>query len=102
MPVESAADRAAFFSTAEFAVVAQIAPKGRLAYEVSGIFDRSFIDVDGVESNTPLLTVADDDLDRPEIGMRVVVDRESFEVRSVQPSGSGVTRLYLQKGGDCG
>ena len=97
MPVETAADRAAFFNTDEFAVVAQIDPREWLAYEVSGTFDRAFVDVDGVESATPVFTCASEDLDRPEIDHLVVINCERFTVRSVQPSGNGITRLFLHE-----
>lgn len=97
MAVETAADLAAFFNTDEFAVVAQIDPLVRIAYEVSGTFDRDFVDVDGIETAGPVFTCTSDDLDRPEIDHVVVIDCERFTVRSVRPPGNGITRLLLEK-----
>ena len=104
MPVESAADRAGFLKTAEFAVEAQWSPADRWEpTAVNGIFERPYQQVVDTEAGAaigttdPSFTFASADAAMAE-GDRIVIAGESWTVAGpVQPDGTGMSVAALQR-----
>jgi hypothetical protein len=101
MPVETADDRAIFVSVDDFGVSA-IFTRGSTTKTISGIFDNEFIEVDAgggvpfamqqpkfmVRSSDVVGVVEDDTL---------VISSVTYKIKVVQPDGTGMTNLILEK-----
>lgn len=96
MGVENAADRAAFFNTDDFGVVATIN-----GTEVNGIFDNEYIDVLDVAGTSPAFTCATADLAAitPAVarGTSVTISGTAYTIQNIKPDGTGMTVLVLSE-----
>jgi hypothetical protein len=100
MPVESAADRAAFFSSQDFGVSATYS-RGGTPSTVTGIFDREYVSADVAEvpfaSTEPVFSLRSADVPSGAIpGDTLTISGTAFVVRNIEPDGTGVTRLRLE------
>lgn len=102
MSVESAADRAAFTSTDEFAVNVSWSVGGADAVDVAAIPETGGVvndggDGPGLVSRHGLLMVADENVPSGAgEGDSVTVSGIAFLVRSVLPDGTGLTEVHLE------
>lgn len=64
---------------------------------VSGIFDDAYLDPLGIAGSQPSLLCASADVSGAAQGSAVVVNAVSYTVGSIQPDGTGMTRLLLQE-----
>ena len=103
MAIEGATERAVFFDTDDFATASSYTPTGGSASTVNGIFDNEFFEVDplsgvGVVSAQPRFICAMADLPSGAVsGDAITVDSTAYTVRVIQPEGTGVTTLVLEK-----
>lgn len=65
--------------------------------EVDGCFDNQFINVGMVESQAPVFECRESDIGIVTHGMVITSDAVSYKVRGVQPDGTGLTKLILEK-----
>lgn len=95
MTVESAADRLSFLSDFGQTVV-------HSGGNFTAIFDKEFIEVDpdqerGIASNMPILTCRDSDIAAVTYGDTVTTGGTGYTVQGVEPDGTGMTVLILEK-----
>jgi hypothetical protein len=65
---------------------------------VRGIYDTDYGDPMGlVAGNRPVLTVTTADVAGVDVGTAVSINATAFTVAEVQPDGTGVTRLVLER-----
>lgn len=64
---------------------------------VLGIFDEAYTDPMGIAGSSPALTVKSADIPALAFGAAVVVNSINYTVASIQPDGTGITRLILQE-----
>ena len=83
---------APFFNAADFAVQATV--RGRT---INIIFDEQYIDVEGVESSQPAATCQSADVADVEQDDALTVQGREFRIIGIQPDGTGVTVLRLQR-----
>ena len=100
MAVETAADRAIFFSINDFGVAATYR-RGATDSTVNGIFDNEFVQVDVAEvpydSTEPVFYCRTADLPAGyTVGDRLTVDGVFYTIREFQPDGTGVHKLRLE------
>jgi hypothetical protein len=81
-----------FFNTDEMAVSALID-----GLPVDGIFDRPYIDTQEVSGYQPSLTCRSTDIDNVLEDDPVMIDGVSYRVSGVEPDGTGITKLILEK-----
>lgn len=105
MAIESAADRAAFLNSAEFAVTAQWSPAGRWEpSEVDGIFEKPYQQVVDTEEGAaigttdPSFTFATADAAGMAEGDQIVIAGDSWTVAGPpQPDGTGMSVAALHR-----
>ena len=102
MPVESAADRAAFFDTDEFGEAATMTIGISAPVTVNGVFENEFVGVETgagvpVEMTRPVFTCREADVPSIAHGDTVVIDSVSRKVRGIEPDGTGIVRLILKE-----
>lgn len=104
MPVESAADRAAFVSTNDFGASIIYTAEGQSAVTLSGIFDNEYLlqPVEGMEtgaeSATPKITCRTADLPADAaVGDELTVDGVDYAVVELMPDGTGMSEIRLHK-----
>lgn len=106
MAVESAADRAMFLSVADFGVVARYLSSAGGETALTGIFDAAYLMIDagepGVSGSSPVFTCRSDDLNSLPIGRadqddRIVIGGIEYAISDIQPDGTGMTLLILEK-----
>jgi hypothetical protein len=104
MAVESAADRLIFLSADDFGVEASYTPvAGGAAATIRGIFDAAFTAVDlsldvPVTSVGPQIIVRSADLSSGgRHGDTFVIAAATYKARDVQPDGTGLTTVRLEK-----
>lgn len=85
-------DLTAFFAPAEFATTATLD-----GASVAGIFDNAYVDVLGIASRAPMFTLRSVDAAAATQASVLVVDGAAYRVTSVQPDGTGVTTLTLER-----
>jgi len=98
MAAESSTDRAAFFGVDDFGVAALW--KG--ATTVNGIFDNEFFDAltDSevpIESAQLIFVTRSADIPGAVHDDSLVIDGTTYAVKGVQPDGTGLTALVLEK-----
>lgn len=81
-----------FFSLTDFAVPATV--RGR---QINVIFDEQYVDALGVESSQPAATCESALVDDVEQDDTMTVGGREFRIIGVQPDGTGVTVLRLQR-----
>lgn len=85
-------DLSVFFSADEFATTATIGTEA-----VAGIFDRAYADPFGIASTMPTLTLPAARAAATVQGDAITIDGTAYRVRSVEPDGTGLTRLGLER-----
>jgi hypothetical protein len=105
MSVESDADRAAFFNTAEYAETATFSLLAGVASTAApkGVFDERFHSVKlsgdmSVDSTDPAFTCAAADVPGVKQGDTVSIRGITYNVVDPQPDGTGLIVLILSKG----
>lgn len=90
-----AEDLAPFFNTAEFATAVVFGG----TTTVKAIFDNAYIEGGGfnVGGTRPLLTCRSADVAAVAVGTPVVVNAVSYTVAEIEPDGTGVSVLHLQR-----
>lgn len=81
---------APFFS--DFAVTATLD-----GASVRGIFDNQYVDVLGVASRQPIFTLPTADAAAATQASVLVVEGVTYRVRTIEPDGTGVTVLMLER-----
>ena len=107
MAIESAADRLAFVQ--EFGEDAALYV-GAESWDIKGIFDRDFVEVNGVETTAPMLVCRLYDIYEPSavrdgFGRGPIADRatslqvkqDGYNIVEVQEDGTGMATLILEK-----
>jgi hypothetical protein len=89
-----AEDLAPFFNVAEFASAATLN-----GVAVNGIFDRGYLEPIGndVQSYAPTFLCAAADVPNVAHGQSLVVDGDTYKVCGVEPDGTGVVLLRLER-----
>lgn len=85
-------DISAFFSTDEFAVMATIG-----ASTVRVIFDAAYADPLGMSGSSPVALAISSDVSTVAQGESIAIAGVGYTVVSIEPDGTGVTRLRLQE-----
>lgn len=97
MAIESDADRLALLSADDFGVAITVG-----AETIYGIFDKDYLAVSNgevdVESDSPMVLVRSSDVTAQSIAVAtsLVISSATYVVTSVQPDGTGMTRLVLR------
>jgi len=103
MAIEGATERAVFFDTDDFATASSYTLSGGSASTVNGISDNEYFEVDplsgvGVVSAQPRFVCTTADFPSgAAAGDAITVDGTAYAVRVIQPEGTGVTTLALEK-----
>ncbi|MFP6704707.1 MAG: hypothetical protein VCE75_01385 [Alphaproteobacteria bacterium] len=103
MAIEGATERAVFFDTDDFATASSYTPSGGSASTVNGIFDNENFEVDplsgvGVVSAQARFACTMADLPSGAVsGDAFTIDGTAYTVRVIQPEGTGITTLVLEK-----
>jgi hypothetical protein len=109
VPIESAADRLAMVT--QFGAVCNLvrgSGVGAQNWDVSGIFDRDFVEVRGVESYRPVLTVRKEDIYEPgqlqndtyratSVNVATEYGGNGYDIVGYQHDGTGMVVLILEK-----
>ena len=85
-------DLTPFFRVAEFASSATLD-----GVSVTGIFDNQYIDTLGVASRQPMFTLPTADAAAATQASVLIVEGVTYRVRSIEPDGTGVTVLMLER-----
>jgi hypothetical protein len=87
-------DLAPFFSVSDFAVAATLN-----GASVVGIFDAAYYEPLGndVQSATPIFTLPTTSASSAAHGQSLVIGATTYKVRGVEPDGTGITVLRLEK-----
>ena len=89
--LESAADRAEFLNTDDFAVTAN--------YEgasIDGIFGNQFVEIGGIESSRPTFLTTDTDFPSDPHGNTIVIESINYLIVGHQPDATGLVTLILE------
>lgn len=107
MTIETAADRAVFMSAAGHGITVTWMPMAGGNRSFDAIFDNAFVAVEGgsqaaVTSQAPVLYCRDDDLaglvlENAVQGDRVDVAGVLYAVTDIQPDGTGMTTVILER-----
>lgn len=102
MAVESADDRAIFFSADDFGVTATYTPSGGGALSVNGIFDNEYFETDAggevaFALQQPMFHCRTADVPSAAEGDSLTVSGVGYVVRNVRPDGTGMTMLILEE-----
>ena len=89
MTLETDSDRAGFIGIDSISVT--IAGTAATA-----LFDHEYVEVSGIESRRPVLTVLSSAVSSAAHGDAVVVSGTSYTIVGIQPDGSGMTVLVLE------
>lgn len=87
-----AEDLTPFFNTAELAVQATLDGAA-----VSGIFDNAYTEAFGMASRAPMFTLPSAAAAAATQASVLVVESVAYRVTAVQPDGTGVTTLMLER-----
>jgi hypothetical protein len=83
---------APFFNVAEFASSATLD-----GASVSGIFDNAYTDIMGIASRVPMFTLPTASASAATQASVLITGGVTYRVTSVQPDGTGVTALMLER-----
>lgn len=102
MAVETDIERAVFFDAGDFGTAATFTPVGGQSVTVRGIFDNGQEEVDaggGVPFSvtSPYFHTRSSDIAGAAEGDTLEIDGVVFTIRVVEPDGTGLTRLNLEK-----
>ena len=67
------------------------------ASTIAGIFDNQFVEVHGIEGVRPVFVCAEADVSSIAHGDALTIKTVSYKVAGVQPDGTGLTSLILEK-----
>lgn len=67
------------------------------ASTIAGIFDNQFVEVHGIEGVRPVFTCAEANVSAIAHGDALTIKSISFKVAGIQPDGTGLTSLILEK-----
>lgn len=81
-----------FIDTEEFAVIATVD-----GLPVNGIYDRPYVDTEEVSGYQPSLTCKTIDVSTVAEDDTVIIDGVNFRISSIEPDGTGITKLKLEK-----
>lgn len=87
-----AEDLSAFFSVEELAVAATLD-----GVAVTGIFDNAYTEVFGMASRAPMFTLPSASAASATQSSALVVDGVAYRVTAVQPDGTGMSVLMLER-----
>lgn len=65
--------------------------------QVSGIFDAAYADPLGMENTRPRLLCAAADVPSGAVGQTASIGAEAFTVRAIEPDGTGMAALILER-----
>ena len=102
MAVESADDRAIFFSVDDFGVAATYTPSGGSAATINGIFDHEYFAADAggsvvVAIEQPRFLCRTADVVSAAEGDALTVNATNYTVKVVEDDGTGITNLVLEE-----
>jgi hypothetical protein len=90
-------DLGEFLDTDEFATAATYTPAGGSAKTVNGIFDARYFEALGIDGTQPAFTCVASDVPDAARGDALVIDSVDYKVSGVEPDGTGLTVLRLEK-----
>ena len=67
------------------------------ASTIAGIFDNQFVEVHGIEGVRPVFTCAELNVSTIAHGDALTINTISYKVAGIQPDGTGLTSLILEK-----
>jgi hypothetical protein len=67
------------------------------ASTIAGIFDNQFVEVHGIEGMRPVFTCAEANVASIAHGDALTINATSYKVAGIQPDGTGLTSLILEK-----
>ena len=102
MAVETATELAIFFEANDFAVTASYTPQGGSSANILGIYDQEYLELDSGGSvafaiNQPRFQCDTASVPSAAEGDTLVVSGINYKIVVVQPDGTGVTTLVLEK-----
>lgn len=100
--LETATDLAEFFTTDDFAITATYTPDGGSSASVKGIFDEGYqaVEIGGevaVANVSPQFSTQSSEVSSASKGDAIVCNSVTYTVVNVQPDGTGVTTLILER-----
>ena len=82
----------------EFFIESELATNARIGSSiVAGIFDNQFVEVNGIEGVRPVFTCAVSDVVDLSFEKTIKINDTTYKVAGVQPDGTGLTNLVLEK-----
>lgn len=64
---------------------------------VYGIFDNEYAEASNVQGSNPTFTIKTSAIASPAHGDTLVISGTTYKIRGVEPDGTGVTRLQLER-----
>lgn len=98
--VETDVERTIFLN--DFGVCAELRKSGRMRKTIKGIFDEAYTEVDvggtiGFQTVSPRIVCKTSDLVGAADADSVKVNGETYFIRVIQPDGTGMTEIQLEK-----
>lgn len=98
--VETDVERSIFIN--DFGICAEIRKSGRMRKTIKGIFDEQYTEVDvggtvGFQDVSPRLLCKTSDLCDAQDADSVKIDGSVYFIRVMQPDGTGMTEIQLEK-----
>ena len=82
----------------EFFISSELADNATIdSATVAGIFDNQFVEVNGIEGVRPVFTCSESEVSSIAHGDAVTLKATSYKVAGIQPDGTGLTSLVLEK-----
>jgi len=102
MAVETATERAIFFSADDFGTTATYTPSGGSPTSVKGIFDKDYIAVDSggsvpIALEQPRFLCATSDVSAAAEDDAITIQGTAYLIKVVENDGTGVTILVLEE-----
>ena len=102
MAVEGSKELDVFISSDDFGVTAKYTPTGSVARMIKGIFDSEYLEVAaggevGFAISQPRFLTKTSNVSTAQDGDTIVINGSTYKVRVVQPDGTGMTNLVLEK-----
>lgn len=98
MAVESSSDRAGMLDDWDEALYTdnQYPHPSSITTTINGIFDREYVEINGVESYSPVFICQSSDVPNANHGARMTINSIVYTVVGVQPDGAGISMLILE------
>lgn len=102
MAVETATELAIFFEVDDFAVTASYTPQGGSSTNITGIFDKEYLEMESGGSvafaiNQPRFLCDTSSVSNAAEGDALVVSQKNYKIVVVQDDGTGTTTLVLEE-----